>query len=1086
MATLASVVVKLGANTSGFITDMTRAAKVSETTTDKMARGFKVAATAIGSAVAGVAVATGKMVSDTAAQADKFQKLTDRIGGSVEAFSELEFVAERSGVKFETLTMGLQRMTRRIGEVANTGKGEAAPALEQLGLSAEKLANLPLDKQFEAIAEELSKVENTSIRTSLAMKVFDSDAVSLVQTMGEGAAGIQALRERARELGVSLSSETAAAAVEFRDRLTDVNARMDGMKLTIGSALLPEILRLSESFMNVGNGANYAAEAAEFLKNTLKVLASAALIVKNLFEALANVVVGFAVAAIEAFKGIWNAFQAFNKPMSLALDRLAKRDFKGARDAISQFGDGAVQAFKDAGEAAEFALRDQMGEAANNLGDIMEGLDVIWDDHVDLIERDAVPAYEETAKAAREAAEGVEGLTEAVESAERPVLELVEVTGQMRAGFDAVHPSMLMAADAAEESAQRMTSAMAGNTGVAAVIENTFKRLDDTLQGVWRDLIDGTSSATDAIKNLFKDMMAQLLHAAFTQPIVLSIGAAFTGATGAGMPGMSGGVPGLGSIFGGGSGGGGFLSGIGSLFTGNQIGMGLQNLPTWLGGTSTGLSNSAGFSLFGNASQYANWQYGLTGLLGGFLGDRIFGGMGGLGGGLGSTVGLAAGGSLFPMLGAFGGPLGAILGGLLGGALGGLFGDRPFEGGLGGENRIAARGMHPDGIIETVFGRVGGFGGQGGFGHNNDPNSWYGQFVGVMQEFDARLAGYLTADQFAMAQEALANWEVFVRDQNTAAQDILGTRFDTVLGVMPAMIRDFVDSFDGLEDRVNAFEQVVVAFNTMSAAVSAFINSDPAAEVERLINGTQEDSTTTLRNIGSALSDAIANFDGTPDQMMQIAALMEQRYMAEMEYLQAIQALVQTITQNIQSQRDQIEAELRGPDTREFSEFVSAIAQNIASLSGAASPEEIARLVQETQGLIGSAFNIANGLGENAFTDTGLGRGSALEQLLGFLNLLESESIGRLGQLGEEAAAGGDALRAEASLFADAFSIPLQDTTQAVNDATSAVNAQTEQLVQEHREEQRLLNRLADAMDDMAGEIAALREGNGRIGFIGG
>src|SRR5690606_8170276 len=65
--------------------------------------------------------------------ADQMLKLTQRIGGTTESLSELQYVASQANIEFNTLTMGLQRMTRRVAEAAR-GTGEARGALRELGL----------------------------------------------------------------------------------------------------------------------------------------------------------------------------------------------------------------------------------------------------------------------------------------------------------------------------------------------------------------------------------------------------------------------------------------------------------------------------------------------------------------------------------------------------------------------------------------------------------------------------------------------------------------------------------------------------------------------------------------------------------------------------------------------------------------------------------------------------------------------------------------------------------------------------------------------------------------------------------------
>ena len=172
---------------------------------------------AFGGVLAGIQFAS--FLKSSIEAGDRMQKLSIRLGASTEALSELQHVAALSDVSFNTLTMGLQRMTRRVSEAAN-GTGEAVAALDELGISAERLEKLRPEDQFEALAESISQVEGPADRVRLAMKLFDSEGVSLLQTMTRGAAGIREMREEANRLGLTISQDVADEMAAFDDNLT--------------------------------------------------------------------------------------------------------------------------------------------------------------------------------------------------------------------------------------------------------------------------------------------------------------------------------------------------------------------------------------------------------------------------------------------------------------------------------------------------------------------------------------------------------------------------------------------------------------------------------------------------------------------------------------------------------------------------------------------------------------------------------------------------------------------------------------------------------------------------------------------------
>ena len=203
---------------------------------------FKKSTLTLSNALAGLAGAAGfgAIVKSSIAAQDQIGKLSTRLGASTEALSQYQFVAERTNVSFQTLTMGWQRMTRRVAEAAQ-GTGEAKDAIRELGLEATALNQLAPEQQFETLAEAIRKVEKPADQVRLAMKLFDSEGVSLLQTIKAGSAEIANMKVRADELGVTLSQDQTDAAARAQDAMTELNFAFKGMTVELTDSLGPAI-----------------------------------------------------------------------------------------------------------------------------------------------------------------------------------------------------------------------------------------------------------------------------------------------------------------------------------------------------------------------------------------------------------------------------------------------------------------------------------------------------------------------------------------------------------------------------------------------------------------------------------------------------------------------------------------------------------------------------------------------------------------------------------------------------------------------------------------------------------------------------
>jgi len=231
-------------------------------------------------AIRDVGSAIDSLIGSTIRSAGEFQKFEQRLGISASVLSELKFAAELNNIEFNQLSIGMQRATRRIAE-ASVGTGEAQAAIKELGFEARALNRLPLDQQFEEIAEALFQVESQSDKVRLAFKLFDSEGVGLLQTMTEGKAGLQAYRKEARDLGIAMDDELIKKADDARKAQIRLKAAIVGIANAINTELLgaiksEDITQLTDMFREMavfaGQTTTITIEAVGFTKDVLEFL----------------------------------------------------------------------------------------------------------------------------------------------------------------------------------------------------------------------------------------------------------------------------------------------------------------------------------------------------------------------------------------------------------------------------------------------------------------------------------------------------------------------------------------------------------------------------------------------------------------------------------------------------------------------------------------------------------------------------------------------------------------------------------------------------------------------------------------------
>jgi hypothetical protein len=308
----------------------------------KLGAGIAGAATRfakIGTAAALAAgAATSAFVGMRMAAIDNLAKTADKIGTTTEALAGLQHAGELTGVSTRTMNMALQRMTRRVAEAAQ-GTGEAKNALKELGIDAEALKNLPLDQQMQMVADSMAGVESQADRVRLAMKLFDSEGVALVNTLGQGGDALRAMMSEADQLGISLSRVDAAKI----EQANDAASRMTGVFTGIGNQLavsfspmieaasnwVTHLALTTEGFGDIGaKAAGFVATAFHKVGDAVRGLKVIVLSIRlgfvNMAESVSGVMQGVGDSVVEIINSALDKWNTFSRTIIDGYNDLAR------------------------------------------------------------------------------------------------------------------------------------------------------------------------------------------------------------------------------------------------------------------------------------------------------------------------------------------------------------------------------------------------------------------------------------------------------------------------------------------------------------------------------------------------------------------------------------------------------------------------------------------------------------------------------------------------------------------------------------------------------------------------------------------
>lgn len=236
MATIATLTIDLVGKSAKLTSELKKANKNTNSWAAKTRKAVGASAKVMaGFGVAGAAAFTA-IYKKNAEFIDQQAKTADRLGITTEALTGLQHAANLTGASNEELTKSLQRMQQGLGQVAQTGTGEAKYALDGLGLSIKELQGLAPEEQFKLIAERLRGVTDQSEKVYYAQTLMGRSGTKMINLMDQGAEGIQAYMQEAEDLGIAFS-RIDAAKIEMANDAMD---RAEKSTHSFGQALATE------------------------------------------------------------------------------------------------------------------------------------------------------------------------------------------------------------------------------------------------------------------------------------------------------------------------------------------------------------------------------------------------------------------------------------------------------------------------------------------------------------------------------------------------------------------------------------------------------------------------------------------------------------------------------------------------------------------------------------------------------------------------------------------------------------------------------------------------------------------------------
>jgi len=176
-----------------------------------------------------------------------------KLGVSAKSLAEWQYAASQSGVSSDDLTSAVGRLNRNLVDVASGKNKELPRLLTRLGISVRDSSGhiKTADQLLPELADGFTKLHTPLANNALAIAAFGKGGPAMIQLMKEGSEGFNKMAAEGRDLGKVMNDVDYAIAKESDDAIGRLGAAFVGLKNTIGSAVMPELLPLIDAFKDL-------------------------------------------------------------------------------------------------------------------------------------------------------------------------------------------------------------------------------------------------------------------------------------------------------------------------------------------------------------------------------------------------------------------------------------------------------------------------------------------------------------------------------------------------------------------------------------------------------------------------------------------------------------------------------------------------------------------------------------------------------------------------------------------------------------------------------------------------------------------
>lgn len=262
-----STVAAAKANTlEGRLKRFTKSSNIAGDAVKGLAAGF--AGGVLAGGIAGLATGLAEATKRGLDQAASLGEVSQQLGVTSRDLQIYRYAASQVGIEQDAMDLGLQRLTKSLGQAAAGGK--QAKVFAELGIDIHN-ANGSIKTAGEVIpqlADALARMPDAASRAAVEVALFGKSGQQLDTLLAGGSKGVNDLANAAERLGLVLSPEQIKKADDARDKLDALKQVIEAKIAGFAADNADTILKLANAAADFGTKALSAIDKIKSFEST--------------------------------------------------------------------------------------------------------------------------------------------------------------------------------------------------------------------------------------------------------------------------------------------------------------------------------------------------------------------------------------------------------------------------------------------------------------------------------------------------------------------------------------------------------------------------------------------------------------------------------------------------------------------------------------------------------------------------------------------------------------------------------------------------------------------------------------------------